>query len=105
MSFRKLITEGVDPEQNEEPKTLSKKKKPAASATSQISQTKIKGKGGKGQKKMQAVLDFKQGSTRLKVKMPFNKSSDSHDSDKMLAGPSTKSIGQLRIQIKKKTLN
>ena len=39
---------------------------------------------------MQAVLDFEQGSTRLKVKMPFNKSSDSHDSDKMLAGPSTK---------------
>ena len=39
---------------------------------------------------MQAVLDFKQGSIRLKVKMPFNKSLDSYDSDKILAGPSTK---------------
>ena len=51
---------------------------------------KTKGERGKGQKKMQAVLNFKQGSTRFKVKMPFNKSLDSHDSDKMLAGPSTK---------------
>ena len=39
---------------------------------------------------MQAVLVFKQGFKRLKVKMPFNKSLDSHDSDKMLAGPSKK---------------
>ena len=52
MSFRKLITEGVDPEQNEEPKTLSKKKKPTASVTSlKLSQMKTKGKGGKGQKR------------------------------------------------------
>ena len=67
-----------------------------------LTQTKTKGKWGKGQKKMQAVLNLEQGSTRLQVKMPFNKSSDSYDSDKMLAGPSTKNVGQLRIQIKMK---
>ena len=53
-----------------------------------FSQTETKGKGDP--KKRQAVLNFEQGCTRLQVKMPFNKSSDSHDSEKIVAGPSTK---------------
>ena len=53
---------------------------------------KTKGKGGKGPNKRQAVLNFEQGSIRLQVKMPFNKSSNSHDSEKLVAGPSTKKL-------------
>ena len=61
LSFRKLITEGVDPEQNEELETLSKKKKPAATFL-KLSQTKTKGKGGEGQK-------INAGSTRFQTRV------------------------------------
>ena len=57
----------MDPEQNEEPKTLSKKMKPAASATSlKLSQIKTKGKGGKGQKKCRQYWFSNKGLKGLK---------------------------------------
>ena len=43
---------------------------------------------GKASSKWQAVLDYEQGSTHLKVKILFNKSSD--DSDKVLKVPEMK---------------
>ena len=85
-----------------DPDTDTKKKKPATASTAtslKLSQTKGKGKGGKASSKCQAVLDFEQVSTHLKVKMPFNKSSD--DSDKVLKVPEMRNVGQQRTLTKK----